>query len=56
MQIIYNVTIYPVSAPPIKKGAVAVADGKVIACGLAENGPASLSDEVAEAVRQNKAT
>ncbi len=56
MQIIYNVTIYPVSATPINKGAVAVADGKVIAFGLAENGPASLSDEVAEVIRQNKAT
>lgn len=56
MQVIYNVTVYPVNAAPIKKGAVAFTNGKVIACGLAENGPESISTEVAAAIRDKKAS
>ncbi len=55
MQVIYNVTVYPVSSPPISQGAVAIADGKIVACGQAAAGPAAVNALVAQAVHSGQA-
>ncbi|MBI3948266.1 MAG: amidohydrolase [Armatimonadetes bacterium] len=56
MLIIHNVTVCPVSAPPIPMGAVAVDAGRIIAVGsVEEGGPGALSPLVAEALRAGRA-
>lgn len=51
MLIIHNVHVYPISAPPIANGAVAVNDGKIAAVGLVgRDGPGNFAPVVAAAV------
>lgn len=57
MLVLHNVTVFPIASPPIRGGAVAVAEGKILAVGpTGDGGPAGLSPAVAEALRAGRAT
>lgn len=55
MILIHNVDVYPISASPIRNGAVAWKDGKIVAIGtVGAEGPEAIAPEVKEAAGQLK--
>lgn len=56
MLIVHNVTVYPIASPPIRNGAVAWDDGKIVAVGpVGEQGPGAIDPAVADALAAGRA-